>query len=56
MSSHLLNAQDIAIVLGLVQSPSNQIYLVTLRPTQLTQATFLQKKMNVANGFLISDI
>ena len=30
---------------------SNQIYLVTLRPTQLTQASFLQKKMNVAKCF-----
>ena len=30
---------------------SNQIYLVTLRPTQLTQASFLQKKSNVAKCF-----
>ena len=29
----------------------NQIYLVTLRPTQLTQASFLQKKSNVAKRF-----
>ena len=33
---------------------SNQIYLATLRPTQLTQASFLQKKSNVAKCFLIS--
>ena len=30
---------------------SNQIQLVTLRPTQLTQASFLQKKSNVAKWF-----
>ena len=30
---------------------SNQIYIVTMRPTQLTQASFLQKKMNVAKCF-----
>ena len=30
----------------------NQIYLVTLRPTQLTQASFLQKKSNVAKCFI----
>ena len=32
---------------------SNQIYLVTLRPTQLTQASFLQKNQMLQNGFLI---
>ena len=30
---------------------AHQIYLVTLRPTQLTQASFLQKKSNVAKCF-----
>ena len=34
-------------------SASNQIYLVTLRPTQLTQASFLQKNQMLQNGFLI---
>ena len=29
----------------------NQIYLVTLRPRQLTKASFLQKKSNVAKCF-----
>ena len=33
------------------QSLINQIYLVTLRPTQMTQASFLQKKSNVAKWF-----
>ena len=33
---------------------SNQIQLVTLRPTQLTQASFLQKYQMLQNGFLIS--
>ena len=32
---------------------SNQIYLVTLRPTQLTQASFLQKNKMLQNGFFI---
>ena len=31
----------------------NQIYLVTLRPTQLTQASFLQKSQMLQNVFLI---
>ena len=31
----------------------NQIYLVTLRPTRLTQASFLQKNQMLQNGFLI---
>ena len=31
-----------------------QIYLVTLRPTQLTQDSFLQKNQMLQNGFLIS--
>ena len=36
----------------LVLTTSNQIYLVTLRPRQLTQASFLQKKKsNVAKCF-----
>ena len=30
---------------------SNQIYLVTLRPTQMTQASFLQKNQLLQNGF-----
>ena len=29
----------------------NQIYLVTLRPTQLTQASFLQKNQMLQNVF-----
>ena len=33
---------------------SNQVYLVTLRPTQLTQASFLQKNQMFQNVFLIS--
>ena len=33
---------------------SNQIYLVPLRPTQLTQASFLQKNQMLQNVFLIS--
>ena len=33
---------------------SNQIYLLTLRPTQLTQASFLQKNQILQNVFLIS--
>ena len=32
----------------------NQIYLVTMRPTQLTQASFFTKKSNVAKWFLIT--
>ena len=32
---------------------SNQIYLVTLGPTQLTKASFLQKNQMLQNGFLI---
>ena len=32
----------------------NQIYLVMLRPTQLTQASFLQKNQMLQNVFLIS--
>ena len=31
----------------------NQIYLVTLRPTHLTQASFLQKNQMLQNVFLI---
>ena len=31
----------------------NQIYLVTLRPPQLTKASFLQKNQMLQNGFLI---
>ena len=33
---------------------NNQIYLVTLRPTQLTQVSFLQKNQMLQNGFMIS--
>ena len=33
---------------------NNQIYLVTLRPRQLTQASFLQKNQTLQNVFLIS--
>ena len=33
---------------------SNQIYLVTLRPRQLEQASFLQKNQTLQNVFLIS--
>ena len=33
---------------------TNQIYLVTLRPRQLTQASFLQKNQTLQNVFLIS--
>ena len=33
---------------------SNQIYLVTLRPRQLTQASFLQKNQTLQIVFLIS--
>ena len=36
------------------QSGSNQIYLVTLRPRQLTQASSLQKNQTLQNVFLIS--
>ena len=37
-----------------IETGSNQIYLVTLRPTQLTQASFLQKKNHVLqNVFFI---
>ena len=32
---------------------SNQIYLVPLRPTQLTQASFLQKNQMLQDVFLI---
>lgn len=35
------------------QPDSNQIYLVTVRPRQLTQASFLQKNQMLQNGFLI---
>ena len=31
---------------------TNQIYLVTLRPRQLTQASFLQKNQTLQNVFL----
>ena len=34
-----------------VHAEGNQIYSVTLRPTQLRQASFLQKKSNVAKWF-----
>ena len=33
------------------EGEGNQIYLVTLRPTQLTQTSFLQKISNVAKWF-----
>ena len=33
------------------QTAPDQIYLVTLRPTQFTQASSLQKKSNVAKCF-----
>ena len=33
---------------------AHQIYLVTLRPTQLTQASFLQRNQMLQNVFLIS--
>ena len=33
------------------EGEGNQIYLVTLRPTQLTQTSFLQKISNVAKYF-----
>ena len=36
-----------------IRAVSKQIYLVTLRPTQLTQASFLQKNQMLQNGFLI---
>ena len=36
-----------------VPTAGNQIYLVTLRPTQLTQASFLQKNQMLQNVFLI---
>ena len=36
---------------GYCATAGNQIYLVTLRPTQLTQASFLQKKSKVAKWF-----
>ena len=39
--------------LGLFYPASNQIYLVMLRPTQLTQASFLQKNKMLQIGFLI---
>ena len=38
----------------IVSPASNQIYLMTLRPTQLTQASFLQKNQMLQNVFLIS--
>jgi hypothetical protein len=44
-------------VLRFVASPwlvSNQIYLVTFTNTQLTQASFLQKKSNIAKWFFDS--
>ena len=37
----------------LIYPQGNQIYLVTLRPTQLTQASFLQKNQMLQNVFLI---
>ena len=40
-----------ASTLCIISSESNQIYLVTLRNTQLKQASFLQKKKNVAKWF-----
>ena len=44
------------LVLGkfVIEPMSNQIYLATLRPRQLTQASFLQKNQTLQNGFLIS--
>ena len=35
----------------LIPAVVNQIYLVTLRPTQLTQASFLQKNQTLQNVF-----
>ena len=35
------------------KAPGNQIYLVTLRTTQLTQTSFLQKNQMLQNVFLI---
>ena len=41
--------------LHVVAEPTgNQIYLVTLRPRELTQASFLQKNQTLQNVFLIS--
>ena len=37
-----------------IQPKGNQIYLVTLRPRQLAQASFLQKNQTLQNVFLIS--
>ena len=39
------------LIIGLNFPSSKQIYLVMLRPRRLTQASFLQKKSNVAKCF-----
>ena len=46
--------QNCMIYVGGHAPNTNQIYLVTLRPRQLTQASFLQKNQTLQNVFLIS--
>ena len=40
--------------ISLLLTGTNQIYIVTLKPRQLTQASFLQKNQTLQNVFLIS--